>query len=89
MLGTPLIEISKDEAEAMVRRACAAAYHWQRGKGWPPPTRRVQVGCFHVSGWFCATANWLSTALNAPSRFENPPDREIGALSVRMCWRTA
>ena len=36
ILGKPLNEISEAEAEEMVRRAYAAAYHWQRAEGATP-----------------------------------------------------
>lgn len=36
ILGKPMNEISADEAEEMVRRAYAAAYHWQRAEGATP-----------------------------------------------------
>ncbi|MFM8871712.1 MAG: hypothetical protein ACKOFD_09065, partial [Actinomycetota bacterium] len=36
ILGKPLNDISENEAEEMVRRAYAAAYHWQRAEGATP-----------------------------------------------------
>ena len=36
ILGKPIDQISRDDADEMTRRAYAAAYHWQRAEGSSP-----------------------------------------------------